>query len=973
MTTKATGTASSTPSFDRLTAALELAVGPGRGSGEWVKYCCPVHEADGRRHNPSLIVKHLSDAGRTKVSCRAGCADEAVLAALGLQVRDLFDTPITRATGKTARPARPARRPVTAADRAIAAAGLPLVKTKTDRGQRVSRWQQTATYDYTHADGVVAGQIVRSEARFERGRDKKFHQLHWNPARGDFEPGGFDPIPFRLPQVLDAVAAGRWIYVCEGEKDVLTAENAGLVATTNAGGAMSWTTEHARWLDGAVGVVIVADRDAPGFRRAEKVAASLAGLVAQVRVVTARDGKDLTDHFNAGHGLDELDPVPYLDPLLSSTPAAGAESVSASPGGTPMSSLAYGSSEHAPADHAPDIDTAHSQLAVLVRLLLQQMLEFARRRAEVRRREEEEARRRSEEEQREVAERHKLERNAAEARLNRLRERGFDHADRHELARAVADAAEWSQDSEVANKTLSELRAHIHDRYGVVIDPDTLAADEDTTRTQSPAFLATMAKAELDQADDLRLRRAHERMVEIVAADTGLDESAKQALYAEISKWRTNPTPHTLDTLNKAMTAKGLGEATRAKVRFVADYIGVPREAGAPGEPGAPRPGSPTVDMRRMRVPLVDPGEEVKARLDRLIDSYRVKLMHGRDVAELRTQLADAAALLTAEDREQARALLRKVAANPAQVHKPLWPDHVDRTAVTDSVRMYAAMKPIIDAQAAEAKTPDSVGDQKMRERAQAHREVIERAIRAGKGLHPLERDQLELTLRDIDAGHVKLPEMVFADERTAAAIDRDRCSEIAHQTAQYHRHQLGQILTTASVPKDAATRAHNEIAALFEGQAQLAAGQGNLPDYEHHGHESRALAALASAGVPEPVRNQVRHHLDEAAGQSATAGKQANRIAETWRQRTAAVAAARAEATPDWDNPARRRALAADLQKADLTPDEVRQRMAADAGRGTPPSAAVNGTPGRAARQTNPGAGVQHTHHRGQQRGYGK
>ncbi|MFD9615268.1 hypothetical protein ACFWWS_38530, partial [Streptomyces sp. NPDC059083] len=365
--------------------------------------------------------------------------------------------------------------------------------------------------------------------------------------------------------------------------------------------------------------------------------------------------------------------------------------------------------------------------------------------------------------------------------------------------------------------------------------------------------------------------------------------------------------------------------------------------------------------------------EEVKTRLDRLVDSYRVKLMHGQDVGELRTQLADAAALLTSEDRDKARELLRKVAANPAQVHEPLWPDHVDRVAVTDSVRMYAAMKPLVDAAAVEAKTPDSVGDQKMRERAGAHREVVERAIRAGRGLHPLERDQLELTLRDIDAGHHKLPEMVFADERTAAAIDRDRCTEIAHQTAQYHRHQLGQILSTASVPKDAPARANNEIAALFQGQAQLAAGQGNLPDYEHHGHETRVEAALARAGVPEPVRNQVRHHLDGAAGESATAGKQANRIAETWRQRTATVAAARAEEAPDWDSPARRQALANDLNKADLTPDEIRQRMAADAGRGTPPSAAVNGTPGRGARQTNPGAGVQRTHHRGQQRGYGK
>ena len=61
----------------------------------------------------------------------------------------------------------------------------------------------------------------------------------------------------------------------------------GVPATCNAAGAGKWKPEHARWLEGARRVVIIADRDAPGFRHAEKVADSLAGLVGEVRVVAA--------------------------------------------------------------------------------------------------------------------------------------------------------------------------------------------------------------------------------------------------------------------------------------------------------------------------------------------------------------------------------------------------------------------------------------------------------------------------------------------------------------------------------------------------------------------------------------------------------------------------------------------------------------------------------------------------------------
>jgi hypothetical protein len=49
--------------------------------------------------------------------------------------------------------------------------------------------------------------------------------------------GDIRRVPFRLPQVVEAVAGGRWVVVVEGEKDVLTLERYGIVAICNAGGA----------------------------------------------------------------------------------------------------------------------------------------------------------------------------------------------------------------------------------------------------------------------------------------------------------------------------------------------------------------------------------------------------------------------------------------------------------------------------------------------------------------------------------------------------------------------------------------------------------------------------------------------------------------------------------------------------------------------------------------------------------------
>ncbi|MEV6562934.1 toprim domain-containing protein [Nocardia sp. NPDC051756] len=969
-------------SWDKITGALELAVGPGRPAGSWTKYRCPSHEADGRHHTPSLGIKYDVRQQRTVVKCFGPpCDDVAVLASLGLEVRDMFDRAPERGRDGRRSVQRSRPREISRADRAIDAAGLPLTKPRKDLGRQLSPWKQVTSYPYARADGTVAGEVIRKEATFERGRDKKFSQRRWTD--NGWEAEGFEPIPFQLPRVLDAIDAGGLIAVCEGEKDVLSAEAAGLTATCNAGGAGAWKPEHAQWLKGARLVVIVADLDAPGFRRAEKVANSLTGLVERVRIVAAATGKDLTDHLQAGHEISDLRPVPHLDPYTPGapappTPSATGAAPATNPGTEPLAGdpsmpdyMLAPSLHDGPADTTPDIDHMGNHWSRFMQLLMGQMLAYAQKAALARKAAAETLAAQSREQQRADAERLAAEQHAIETRLEKMRKAGWDNATRSQIAAAVRDSATWAADSQVAKNALDELTGHVHTRWGLRLDQTSGEVHAEVP----PQLADALAAAETERAASWRLRTATNRMVEAVAGHPALDESTRQGLFAEIEAWRANPTGKQLSTLTQKLTDNKVDERTRTRIRFIAGYLG-PDVTLPLDQLGTVAAVAPTAELRRMPEPLVDPGEEVKPRVDQLLVKYQDRLRHGVDTTTIREQLAAAVAVMTPEDQQQARDRGRAIRDNPAAVTKPLWPEHVDRDELAGAVRTYAALAPQAERQAVAADDLDAVTAAQLREHAAKHRRTIDHALKNGKGLHDLERDQIKAVLDDVDAGVQVVPELLFADDRSAAALDADRADGIAATTSQIHRRQLTELLT-GTVPPEVVRRNEDEITRVFHAQTQLAGGRWNLGEYEQRGVEARLDTALTGAGVPEPVRNRVRHHLDYAAGECAIAGKQALRIADRWTERTDAVAASRAPAPPSYDSPERREQMAEGLADAGLTPDQVAQRMAADATRAHPPATAVAEKPGRngSQRSTSPGSGVHRINHRGRgdQRGYGR
>ncbi len=238
---------------DRLLDALRNNGATVRGSGRQHMATCPAHEDS----SPSLSV--TSAETRVLVRCHADCAIDDVLAALNLSRVDLYDEPIAASTSKST----------------IAAA-----------------------YDYVDADGGLLYQVVRLTPKTFRQRRPDGSGWRWNL-------NGTPRVLYRMPNVLAAVKAGETVYIVEGEKDADRLASAGVVATTNPGGAGKWRTEYGDCLVGA-DVVVVADNDAPGMAHAAQVAADLDGRAASVRVVQAAAGKDASDHLAAGHGVAAL-------------------------------------------------------------------------------------------------------------------------------------------------------------------------------------------------------------------------------------------------------------------------------------------------------------------------------------------------------------------------------------------------------------------------------------------------------------------------------------------------------------------------------------------------------------------------------------------------------------------------------------------------------------------------------------------
>lgn len=212
--------AAATP-LDRVLSNLDGVKSSGSG---WTARC-PAHEDQ----RASLSISEGED-GRVLLCCFANCGVDRIVAALGLEMRDLF----------------------AAAER------------RNGHEKHI-----VATYDYRTTDGVLSFQVVRMAPKDFRQRRPDGHG-GWVWKAGNLD------LPYRLPELTAADPAAT-VFVVEGEKDADRLAALGLVATCNAGGAGKWRPAHSKALDGR-DVVILPDNDDPGRQHADQVERSLQGI-----------------------------------------------------------------------------------------------------------------------------------------------------------------------------------------------------------------------------------------------------------------------------------------------------------------------------------------------------------------------------------------------------------------------------------------------------------------------------------------------------------------------------------------------------------------------------------------------------------------------------------------------------------------------------------------------------------------------
>jgi hypothetical protein len=91
-------------------------------------------------------------------------------------------------------------------------------------------------------------------------------------------------VPYKLPELRQATAAGRVVYITEGEKAADALGSLGVVATTSHAGASGWNDDLNQYFKDA-NVVVVPDNDLVGWHYAQKVTEALIPFAKSVRVL----------------------------------------------------------------------------------------------------------------------------------------------------------------------------------------------------------------------------------------------------------------------------------------------------------------------------------------------------------------------------------------------------------------------------------------------------------------------------------------------------------------------------------------------------------------------------------------------------------------------------------------------------------------------------------------------------------------
>lgn len=288
-------------------------------TGKGFNALCPAHDDK----SPSLSISE-GEGRKILLKCFAGCSTDAILNAIGLEMKDLFPDnglslvrtstnfpPVVRLNGNGSKaPAKVAKfpnQPTTIA----------------------------AVYEYADADGVILYENVRYQP-------KDFRQRRPDGSGGYiYNLDGVNRVPYRLPELNDAIQNGiDEIWFTEGEKDADNLRLLGFTATS----FKNWTQSLNPYIKGAR-AVLFADHDTSGIKQANDAARIIAEVAESVKVIDLFDseplpdkhGKDVSDWIDArrGEGLANEDIAEQLTVIVEGSVVwqpASAETISTASG-----------------------------------------------------------------------------------------------------------------------------------------------------------------------------------------------------------------------------------------------------------------------------------------------------------------------------------------------------------------------------------------------------------------------------------------------------------------------------------------------------------------------------------------------------------------------------------------------------------------------------------------------------------------
>lgn len=224
---------------------------------------CPVH-LDSKA---SLTISE--EKGKILIHCHAGCETKDILAAVGLNFKDIGNYQ------------------------------EPKWRERLEYGQKK---RIEAVYDYKSAEG----KYLYSKVRFE-GKQIRYLTIDRKNDTYQYCKPKDNATLYRLPELVKAVKGGYPVYIVEGEKDADTLRNLGYTATT-AGGINDWRKEYAAYFTGAR-VIILPDNDEPGLKLKDQIIKDLKHYAHSIRwTITSTAAKgDVTDYLQKeNHSKEEL-------------------------------------------------------------------------------------------------------------------------------------------------------------------------------------------------------------------------------------------------------------------------------------------------------------------------------------------------------------------------------------------------------------------------------------------------------------------------------------------------------------------------------------------------------------------------------------------------------------------------------------------------------------------------------------------